>query len=152
MKIKAAIFDMDGTLYLGDQLYDFTKELLDTIREKGKRYLFMTNNSSKSVADYVKKHSHAYFHSDLTQSIGKIPVNLKNIDLASNMVPAENTLYPSLLNFRQIPLFKFSSSSSNKILWCPLIISVISIIKLYYFLSFLLSPYPIQAPTIPPTM
>ena len=49
------LFDMDGTLYLGDQLYDFTKELLDTIRAKGKRYLFMTNNSSKSVLDYVKK-------------------------------------------------------------------------------------------------
>ncbi len=49
------LFDMDGTLYLGNQLYDFTKELLDTIRKKGKRYLFMTNNSSKSVLDYVKK-------------------------------------------------------------------------------------------------
>lgn len=49
------LFDMDGTLYLGDQLYSFTKELLATIRAKGKRYLFMTNNSSKSVLDYVKK-------------------------------------------------------------------------------------------------
>ncbi len=49
------LFDMDGTLYLGDQLYDFTKELLVAIRAKGKRYLFMTNNSSKSVLDYVKK-------------------------------------------------------------------------------------------------
>lgn len=52
---KLFLFDMDGTLYLGNQLYDFTKELLSTIREKGKKYLFMTNNSSKSVADYVKK-------------------------------------------------------------------------------------------------
>ena len=52
---KLFLFDMDGTLYLGDQLYDFTKELLMTIRKKGKKYLFMTNNSSKSVADYVKK-------------------------------------------------------------------------------------------------
>ena len=52
---KLFLFDMDGTIYLGNQLYDFTKELLSTIREKGKRYLFMTNNSSKSVADYVKK-------------------------------------------------------------------------------------------------
>ncbi len=49
------LFDMDGTLYLGNQLYEFTKELLYSIRKKGKRYLFMTNNSSKSVADYVKK-------------------------------------------------------------------------------------------------
>lgn len=52
---KLFLFDMDGTLYLGDQLYGFTKELLETIREKGKKYLFMTNNSSKSVADYIKK-------------------------------------------------------------------------------------------------
>lgn len=52
---KLFLFDMDGTLYLGDQLYSFTRDLLATIREKGKRYLFMTNNSSKSVADYVKK-------------------------------------------------------------------------------------------------
>lgn len=53
--INLYLFDMDGTLYLGDQLYDFTKELLQKIKEAGKKYLFMTNNSSKSVADYVKK-------------------------------------------------------------------------------------------------
>jgi HAD superfamily hydrolase (TIGR01457 family) len=52
---KLFLFDMDGTLYLGDRLYSFTKELLATIKDKGKKYLFMTNNSSKSVADYVKK-------------------------------------------------------------------------------------------------
>ena len=54
-KINLFLFDMDGTLYLGDRLYDFTKEMLSKIRQSGKRYLFMTNNSSKSVADYVKK-------------------------------------------------------------------------------------------------
>ena len=54
-KIKLFLFDMDGTLYLGDRLFPFTKELLATIKSRGSRYLFMTNNSSKSVADYVKK-------------------------------------------------------------------------------------------------
>lgn len=54
-RMKLFLFDMDGTLYLGDRLYDFTEELLRTIRKKGGRYLFMTNNSSKSVADYIKK-------------------------------------------------------------------------------------------------
>ena len=49
------LFDMDGTLYLGDRLYDFTIELLAQIRRTGGKYLFITNNSSKSVADYVKK-------------------------------------------------------------------------------------------------
>ena len=53
--MKLYLFDMDGTLYLGDRLYSFTQELLQTIREKGGTYLFMTNNSSKSVADYIKK-------------------------------------------------------------------------------------------------
>ena len=52
---RAALFDMDGTLYLGSRLYDFTIELLQTIRATGGKYLFITNNSSKSVADYVKK-------------------------------------------------------------------------------------------------
>lgn len=53
--MKLFLFDMDGTLYLGNRLYDFTVELLAEIRRTGGRYLFMTNNSSKSVADYVKK-------------------------------------------------------------------------------------------------
>ena len=53
--MKLFLFDMDGTLYLGDRLYSFTTELLQTIRQKGGKYLFMTNNSSKSVEDYIKK-------------------------------------------------------------------------------------------------
>ena len=53
--MKLFLFDMDGTLYLGDRLYDFTVELLETIKKSGGTYLFMTNNSSKSVEDYIKK-------------------------------------------------------------------------------------------------
>lgn len=53
--VQLFLFDMDGTLYLGNRLYDFTVELLETIKKKGKRYVFVTNNSSKSVEDYVKK-------------------------------------------------------------------------------------------------
>ena len=54
-KLKLFLFDMDGTLYLGNRLYEFTPELLQVIRETGRKYLFITNNSSKSVEDYVKK-------------------------------------------------------------------------------------------------
>lgn len=49
------LLDMDGTLYLGDRLYPFTKELLETLRNTGRKYLFLTNNSSKSTADYIQK-------------------------------------------------------------------------------------------------
>ena len=44
--VQLFLFDMDGTLYLGNRLYDFTVELLETIKKKGKRYVFVTNNSS----------------------------------------------------------------------------------------------------------
>ena len=54
-KIRLFLFDMDGTLYLGNDLFPFTKPMLDEIKKQGKTYLFMTNNSSKSVLDYVKK-------------------------------------------------------------------------------------------------
>lgn len=53
--VKLYLFDMDGTLYLGDRLYPFTRELLSAIRSTGGKYLFMTNNSSKSVSDYIRK-------------------------------------------------------------------------------------------------
>ena len=53
--MKLFLFDMDGTLYLGNRLYSFTKELLQTIRAQGGRYIFVTNNSSKSVSAYVDK-------------------------------------------------------------------------------------------------
>ena len=54
-KISLFLLDMDGTLYLGNALFPFTKPMLDEIKKQGKTYLFMTNNSSKSVLDYVKK-------------------------------------------------------------------------------------------------
>ena len=53
--MKLYLFDMDGTLYLGSRLYDFTIELLAQIKRTGGKYLCITNNSSKSVNDYVKK-------------------------------------------------------------------------------------------------
>ena len=54
-RIRLWLFDMDGTLYLGERLFDFTKELLRAIRAAGGSYLYLTNNSSRSVPDYVRK-------------------------------------------------------------------------------------------------
>lgn len=53
--IRLFLFDMDGTLYLGETVFPSTKRLLARIRETGRQYMFLTNNSSKSAADYVKK-------------------------------------------------------------------------------------------------
>ncbi len=49
------LFDMDGTIYLDEYLFEGTLELLEKIKSKGGKYLFVTNNSSKSVNAYVEK-------------------------------------------------------------------------------------------------
>lgn len=49
------LLDMDGTIYLDEQLFDGTTDFLDYIRQSGGRYLFLTNNSSRSVTAYVEK-------------------------------------------------------------------------------------------------
>jgi len=49
------LLDMDGTIYLDDQLFDGTKEFLAHVRAIGGKYLFLTNNSSRSVDAYVEK-------------------------------------------------------------------------------------------------
>lgn len=40
-------------------------------------------NQIDVLAKYIKQHSEAYFHSDITQAITKIPLNLKDVDLIS---------------------------------------------------------------------
>lgn len=52
---KLWLFDMDGTIYEEDTVFDGTLDLLQAIVDNGGRYVFITNNSSKSVVDYVKK-------------------------------------------------------------------------------------------------
>lgn len=49
------LFDMDGTIYQENTVFDGTKQMLDYIRDSGGRYVFITNNSSKSVKDYMDK-------------------------------------------------------------------------------------------------
>ena len=52
---KLWLFDMDGTVYEEERVFDGTLDLLKKITLNGGRYVFITNNSSKSVADYINK-------------------------------------------------------------------------------------------------
>ena len=49
------LLDMDGTIYLDDDLFDGTLDFLQYVRSVGGRYMFLTNNSSKSVDKYIEK-------------------------------------------------------------------------------------------------
>lgn len=49
------LLDMDGTIYLDDDLFDGTIDFLSYVKSIGGRYMFLTNNSSKSVSAYASK-------------------------------------------------------------------------------------------------
>ena len=49
------MLDMDGTIYLDHDVFPETIPFLNALKENGARYLYLTNNSSKSVSAYVEK-------------------------------------------------------------------------------------------------
>lgn len=54
-KLRLFLLDMDGTIYLDNRLFDGVTDFLEYIKSIGGRYIFLTNNSSKSVDKYIKK-------------------------------------------------------------------------------------------------
>ena len=49
---------MDGVIYHGNRLVDGAKEFVDWLKEEGKRFLFLTNSSSKSPKELRQKLFH----------------------------------------------------------------------------------------------
>ena len=52
---KLFLFDIDGTIAVGDTLYEGSKELINHIQSIGGSSYYITNNSTKSGKDYVDK-------------------------------------------------------------------------------------------------
>ena len=53
--VKLYLLDMDGTIYLDNDLFDGVIDFLDYVKSVGGKYMFLTNNSSKSVDKYIEK-------------------------------------------------------------------------------------------------
>lgn len=51
--IRHVALDMDGTIYEGGTLFPFTLPFLERLRGLGIGYTFLTNNPTRSVADYL---------------------------------------------------------------------------------------------------
>ena len=49
------LLDMDGTLYLGDEVFPGAVEFIRTLRQTGRQYIYLTNNSSRAGADYIPR-------------------------------------------------------------------------------------------------
>lgn len=53
--IELFLLDMDGTIYLDDDVFDGTYDFLNKLRNQNKKYIFLTNNSSKDKLEYLEK-------------------------------------------------------------------------------------------------
>ena len=53
--IDAVFLDLDGTIYLGGELIEGALDFLKRCDEQGVKRYFLSNNSSRSVKQYVKK-------------------------------------------------------------------------------------------------
>ena len=97
-KIKCFILDMDGTIYLGNELFPFTKDFLKKVEETGREYYFFTNNSSKSQQAYIDKLGNMGIHIEPKQMMISSHVMIKYL---KEKHPGE-TIYvvgtPSLIN------------------------------------------------------
>ena len=57
---KLFLFDIDGTLAVGDTLLDGTRELLEHIEAIGGKAYYITNNSTRSQTDYVRRFAQVF--------------------------------------------------------------------------------------------
>jgi len=55
MDIDAVVVDLDGTVYLGEELLAGAGTAIETLRERGYDLLFVTNNPTRSPAGYVER-------------------------------------------------------------------------------------------------
>lgn len=123
------LFDCDGVLWRGDHLIDGATEVLEILRRRNKKVVFVTNNATKSRKKYKTKfdqlgieahvdeiYGSAYAAAVYLSSIIKIPKNKKVYVIGQNGLeeelrgegiqyiggtdPADNTLEPfNLSNF-----------------------------------------------------
>ena len=54
-KARSFLLDMDGTFYLGERLLDGALRFIEVLRQQGREFLFLTNNSSKDSQQYAEK-------------------------------------------------------------------------------------------------
>ena len=88
MAVKLVLFDLDGTLYIGDRLFPGAKRALRKLHGAGIDYAFMTNNSSISPSDYLLKLKNFGVNTDIKNIITSSEATclmLDNMQLGSDI-------------------------------------------------------------------
>lgn len=63
---KLFLLDIDGTICKGNQLIEGAAKFLRDIKENGGQYVFITNNATRSVEDYIRFFQRLGIHTEYT--------------------------------------------------------------------------------------
>ena len=99
LKIKHVALDMDGTIYMENNIFPFTLDFLAKLRRMGITYSFLTNNPTKSLDDYLAKLARMGIEADKQQMYSTVPAT---IDYIKTHLPAAKRLFllgtPSMIS------------------------------------------------------
>ncbi|KAM4060337.1 haloacid dehalogenase-like hydrolase [Hirsutella rhossiliensis] len=87
------LFDCDGVLWSGDHVFEGVPETLELLRSKGKRIVFVTNNSTKSRQEYVKKLNGLGIPSDVEDVFGSAYSSAVYISRILKLPPGKNKVF-----------------------------------------------------------
>ncbi|KAJ6987414.1 hypothetical protein NC653_020617 [Populus alba x Populus x berolinensis] len=94
--VETFIFDCDGVIWKGDKLIDGVPQTLDMLRSRGKRLVFVTNNSTKSRKQYGKKFESLGLdvsEEEIFASSFAAAAYLKSIDFPKDKKASNNLFY-----------------------------------------------------------
>ncbi len=87
---KAILFDLDGTVYLDNQLIGDVKGTLNYLRGKGIKIVYLTNNSSKTDDEYILKLKYLGIHNDNDMFYSSLDATIDYL----NKYHSESIVYP----------------------------------------------------------
>jgi arabinose operon protein AraL len=67
--LKGFIFDLDGTIYVDDDIIDGVPDAIRSLKKRGDKVVFLTNKSIASRSDYVEKLNGLGIEVDLSEVI-----------------------------------------------------------------------------------
>ncbi|KAK0722921.1 4-nitrophenylphosphatase [Lasiosphaeria miniovina] len=87
------LLDCDGVIWSGDHVFEGVVETLELLRSRGKRTVFVTNNSTKSRSDYVKKFAAMGIPSDVEDIFGSAYSSAIYISRILKLPPHQNKVF-----------------------------------------------------------
>lgn len=113
-RIKHVALDMDGTIYMGSTLFPYTKSFLQMLTDNGIGYSFLTNNPTRSIADYLAKLAKLGIEADNDQMY---TTAIATIDYLKEHMPEVKRIFalgtPSMLKEFEEAGFELAAADPN---------------------------------------